>query len=254
MGGSEPNLSCDPRALIDGVESLRRRLARQGSEVQWMVEHAVEAVFDGDAQKAGVVIERDAAIDREDVRIERAAVELLQQIAAIACTIPERELRMILTIVKVNNEFERIADLAVYIAERIESFADERAAPPAKFRVLANSVIGIMSSTNGAFAHMDSDAARLVLASDDATEGFKQAIMRDVEEQLSRGTQTVDFAFALNRVAASLGRMADHCTNIAEQVLYVQSGKIVRHRADQWSSPEDPDDSRTPGTGSSGEG
>lgn len=140
-----------------------------------------------------------------------------------------------------NNEFERIADLAVYIAERIDSFADEKSPPPPKFRVLANSVIGIMHSTNQAFGQFDPDAARLVLASDDATESFKQMIMRDVEEGLSRGEKAVDFAFALNRVAASLGRMADHCTNIAEQVIYVQSGKIVRHRADQWGGLEDPE-------------
>lgn len=241
MAASDPNLSCDPQTLIQGVETLRLRLAQQGASVQWMVEQAVESIFDGDAAKAAAVIDRDSEIDREDVRIERAAVELLQQIAAIACTIPERELRMILTIVKVNNEFERIADLAVYIAERIESFADVKAAPPAKFRVLANSIIGIVHSTNSAFGQLDPDASRLVLASDDATETFKQAIMHDVEVRLAAGEHSVDFAFALNRVAASLGRIADHCTNIAEQVIYVRSGKIVRHRADQWGVLEDPD-------------
>jgi phosphate transport system protein len=241
MTTPDPNPGCDPKALIQGVEQLRQRLAQLGIRVQWMVEHAVEAIFDGNAERAASVIDRDPEIDREDVQIERAAVDLLRQIAGVSCTIPERELRMILTIVKVNNEFERIADLAVYIAERIESFTSMEVVPPAKFRVLANSIIGIVHSTNVAFGRLDAEASRLVLSSDDATESFKQTIIREVEERLARGEHSVDFAFALNRVAASLGRIADHCTNIAEQVIYVTSGKIVRHRADQWGDLEDPD-------------
>ena len=183
----------------------------------------------------------DDAIERIDIEVERKAVRLLADAINSGAKLDHDGVRMLLTIVKVNNELERIADCAVNIAERVGAFVSLEAELPPKFRVMANSVIGIMESTNAAFAHMDADAAQLVLSSDDATEAFKDAILRDLATQLVSGVHTVEFAFALRTVAVNLGRMSDHCTNIAEQVIYVTTGKIVRHMGEKWSSPEAPD-------------
>ncbi len=227
----------DPeRQLAD----LKASLVTQGEQVREMIEDAVEAVFAKNAELAGRVIEADEGVDLRDVAIERKAVELLALMTRGA-EVSEHDLRLLLTVVKVNNEYERVADLAVYIAERIESFMALSEDPPPKFRVLANSVIGIMSTTNSALEDLDTDAATLVLSSDDATEAFKNAVMHEIEQGLAEGKHTVDFAFALNRMAASLGRIADHCTNVAEQVIYVETSKIVRHRSDKWSAPTEPE-------------
>lgn len=234
-------MSAGPEQFQKRLDELKAELVEQGGTVQRAIDSAVDAVFDKDAELARRVIEGDEEIDRVDVRIEKKAVRLVSDIVGAGVPIPEHGLRMIFTIVKVNNEFERVADLAVTIAERVESFAHLTTPPPAKFRVMANSVIGIMHNTTTAFAHMDNDAAQLVLATDDATEAFAEAIRRDVAESLAKGEIEVEFAFALNRVGGALARIADHCTNVAEQTIYVTTGKIVRHMGDKWTAPTEPD-------------
>lgn len=227
--------------LCQRLNELQKTLATQGGLVQRVLEDAVDAVFSKDAAKAVSVIDRDAEIDTVDVRVERDAVRLLTEAAATSQTeLGEYEIRLILTIVKVNNEFERVGDLAGKMAAQVERVAGFPQPLPAKFRVLANSIIGIVHNTNAAFAHLDVDAARLVLSSDDATELFQRAILRDTEEGLAAGRHGVDFAFALQTIAGALARIGDHCTNVAEQVIYVETGKIVRHLDDHWSAPEEP--------------
>lgn len=234
--------------LSDTIESihadltkLKAALVAQGEAVREIVAGSIDALFDKDEDAAKALVLRDEAIDSEDIRIEKAAVRLLSSIACAACDIPQHDLRMILTIVKVNNEFERIADLAVDIAERVPVLAQLDEPPPAKFRIAAHSVIGIATDTVKAFDRMDNAAAQLVLATDDTTEQFNAAILRDVEQSLSEGRHSVDFAFALNTIAHALERIADHCTNVAEQTIYVTTGKIVRHTNQKWSDPTDPD-------------
>ena len=222
---------------------LKNRLEAQGGVVRQTVDAAVEAVFDGSADQAQRVREAEEQIDREDVLIERDAVELLD--AAVhdpTNTLGTYEIRLILTIVKVNNEYERIADLAVRTVSQMGSLQSLPEAPPRTFRVLANSVVGIVQTTCGAFETMDPDLARLVLTSDDATEDFREQIAKDMEQALVEGRHTVDFAFALNRVSAALARMTDHCTNVAEQIIYVATGKIVRHSdGAHWDEPTEPE-------------
>lgn len=217
---------------------LKAALVAQARSVQRAIESAVDGAFERDTERARLAIALDQAIDREDVRIERSAVDLLTDATAQGVRMDEHDIRMILTIVKVNNELERIADAAVDIAERAGVFQPLAAALPPKFRVMANSVIGIMQTTVIAFEQMDRVPAEVVLASDDATEAFKQAILQDTMQHLACGQHSTEFAMALGAVASSLGRMADHCTNIAEQVIYVATGMIVRHEGDKWTKPQ----------------
>lgn len=221
------------------LHALMARLVEQGRSVRQTIELAVDAAFDKDEQKARRTREADQAIDRVDIEIEREAVALLADATQQGVRMDASDVRLILTIVKVNNEFERIADSAVIIAEKVPSFQKASGPLPPRFRVMANSVIGIMQTTITALGQMDRIAAELVLASDDATEAFKQAMLRETLEQLSRGEHAIDHALSLQIVAANLGRMADHCTNVAEQVIYVVTGKVVRHEGDRWTKPQE---------------
>ncbi len=231
-------------AAVERLEALKHELVEQGGRVQRLVEAAVEAIFEKDAVRAAAVRAGDDEIDRVDVRIEREAVSLLT--AAMSPTsgagpLDPSEVRMVLTIVKVNNEFERIADLAVAMVSRIESFVELPEDPPPRFRVMANSVVGILQYTVRTFDQMDVLRAQEVLASDDTTEAFRDAILRESEAAIAEGQRSADYAFTLNRTAAALARIADHCTNTAEQIIYVRTGKIVRHLDEHWTEPEDPD-------------
>ncbi|MBL8746838.1 MAG: hypothetical protein JNK58_10840 [Phycisphaerae bacterium] len=223
----------------DRMARLKSELDQQARSVQAAIELALDGAFDKDASKARHALELESRIDREDIRIERAAVAVLHEATTQGVRLDEPDVRMVLTIVKVNNELERIADSAATIAERLPDMTAIGSALPPKFRVMSNSVIGIMQTTCTALAHMDLTAAQVVLASDDATEAFKQAILGDTMRQLAAGQHTVEYAMALASIASNLGRMADHCTNIAEQVIYVVTGKVVRHEGDKWTKPEE---------------
>ena len=228
---------------LERFDALRRDMCRLSGIVETIVEEVVEAVFARDADLARRVGPMDEEVDREDVRIEREAVSLMS--AALteegaAAGFDERRVRLLLTIVKVNNEYERIADLAVDIADQIESFLTLPEPMPARCRVMANSVIGMIVSVNAAFEKMDASGARRVLASYDTTAAFQDELLRGVGQRVASGANTVEYAFAAQMVIANLARMADHCTNIAEQVIYVASGKIVRHHPHGWSEPMEP--------------
>ncbi len=230
------------QTLPQWLGTLKADLERQGARVVAQVERAVEALFEKDGGVAQAIFEAETEIDREDVRIERETVALLQAAAdAAKAPLSETDVRLTLTIVKTNNELERIADLAVYAAQRVPSFAALTEDPPPTFRVLANSVIGIVQCTQRALVKMDVDQASLVLRSDDTTDAFKLAILREVEEKLAAGAHDVDYAFALHTAAAAFARIADHCTNIAEQVIYTATGQIVRHENDRWTDPTPPE-------------
>ncbi|UCD74675.1 MAG: phosphate signaling complex protein PhoU [Phycisphaerales bacterium] len=219
------------------LEQLRSDLVTQGDRVFDLTLRAVDCYFDRDEEKAREVIAGDEIIDRVDVEIERASIPLL----AMGET-DEHQIRFVLTIVKINNELERIADCAVNIAEVILTYGAEMTEQmPATFRVMANSVIGMVRDANRSLAELNEGLARQVLSFDDTVDQFKQEIGLGVERKVAEGEISVSFAFRIRTVTAQLERIADHCTNICEQVIYLESGKIVRHVAGGWTEPTEPE-------------
>jgi len=214
------------------LAALHRDLVLQGERVFDLLLKAVESYFDLDKAKAAQVVAADDVIDRVDVEIERASIPLL----AMGVT-DEHSIRSVLTIVKVNNELERIADLGVIIAEVVEGYPDLQERVPNTFRVMANSVIGMLRDANRALAEGNAKLAQQVLLFDDTVSRFKEEIVLHAQERIADGTFSVKFGFRLMAVAKAVERVADHCTNICEQVIYLQSGKIVRHRPEGWSDP-----------------
>ncbi|MCA9285906.1 MAG: phosphate signaling complex protein PhoU [Phycisphaerales bacterium] len=217
------------------LEELRRDIVAQGKRVFDIVLKAVEAYFDLDKSKALLVIKSDDEIDRVDVEIERASIPLL----ALGVT-DEYSIRSVLTIVKINNELERIADAAVSIAEIVKDYPDLKEVPSDTFRVMANSVIGMLRDANRAVKDSNTALAQQVLLFDDTVARFKEEISLNSQEQVAAGKLSVQFAFRLTAVTKAMERISDYCTNICEQVIYLQSGKIVRHRPEGWTNPSEP--------------
>jgi phosphate transport system protein len=218
------------------LAQLKSDLVTQGNRVNEMTLKAVDSFFDHDEPKAREVIEADAIIDRVDVEIERASIPLL----AMGPT-EEHDIRMVLTIVKINNELERIADGAVNIAETVGEYGDLQEAIPPVFRVMANSVVGMLRDANRSLAQVDTNLAEQVLAFDDTVDEFKREIILDAQRKVASGAFSAQFAFKLLTVTKAMERMADHCTNICEQVIYLESGNIVRHLPQGWTKPAPPE-------------
>jgi len=217
------------------LSQLKADLNTQGSRVSDQLLRAVEASFDGNETEAKSVIESDEVIDRVDVEIERACINLLRMGAT-----EEHSIRSVLTIVKVNNEFERIADCAVIVAESAIDSENLISSAPPTFRVMANSVVGMSRDTTQALAEADTELAIRVLSFDDTVNRFRREIVLDVQNRTSKGDLDPLVAFKLLAVTRSLERIADHCTNICEQVIYLDTGKIVRHLPEGWTTPETP--------------
>lgn len=221
-----------PEGFNQRTRSLRDDLVAQGRRVQTMLEAAFDAIFNRSAERAAWAIGEDDAVDSADLAIERASVALLTDATRQGAELDERQLRLVLTIVKVNNELERVADVASEIAEAAKSPAVS--AFPDTFRVMANSVIGILRDCNTAVLRDDPSLANIVLQSQHAVTAFKDAILKDAEVKLAAGKIKPDFAFLMHEVANQCEVIADHCTNIAEQVIYLTTGAIVRHESAKW--------------------
>ncbi|MHC4413918.1 MAG: phosphate signaling complex protein PhoU [Planctomycetota bacterium] len=222
--------------FAEKLAELKGDLVTQGEHVMETTLRAVDCFFDLDQEKANAVIEEDALIDKVDVEIERASVPLL----AMGET-NEHQIRSVLTIVKINNELERIADCAVNIAEVVKDYGHLTERIPATFRVMANSVVGMLRDSIRALADLNTGLAEQVLAFDDTVDRFKREIVLNAQKEVATGEFSAQFAFKLLTVAKTMERIADHCTNICEQVIYLESGLIVRHLPEGWSKPAPPD-------------
>lgn len=218
------------------LAQLQSDLVTQGARVVDLLLGAIDAYFSMDPEKAAEIVKGDDVIDKADVEIERASIPLL----AMGETDPHR-LRAVLTIVKVNNELERIADCAVSIAEAVQPSNGTQEAIPPTFRVMANSVVGILRDATRALGTLDTKLAQQVLGFDDTVLRFEQEILGHAQRKVTSGEFSVEFAFRLLSVTKLIERIADHCTNICEQVIYLQTGRVVRHLPQGWTEPALPD-------------
>ncbi len=214
------------RHLHELLDELRAHVARVSALVQQIVEHAVDAVLDADVELARRTIESDARIDDEEVKVEHAAIDLLALHQPAA-----GDLRLITTVIKVNNDLERIADCAVNAAQRVLPLAqDDYYEPPTDLRLMCTTVVANLRDAVKAFNLNDVDLARQVLRNDDVVDALYHQIVQDMIARMEVAGHNAGSELANVMIAKNLERIADHCTNIAEDVIYIQSGRIVRHR------------------------
>src|SRR5688572_13506562 len=200
------------RHLIDLLEDLRTRVARMSALVQQIVERAIDAVLQADAGLARRTIEADVRIDDEEVKVEQAAIDLLALHQPAA-----GDLRLITSVIKANNDLERIADCAVNIAQRVLPLAqDDRYDPPADLRLMGTSVVANLRDALKAFNLNDVELARQVARNDDLVDALYHQIVQDTLSRLqSAAHDNAAVELANVMIAKNLERIADHCTNIA---------------------------------------
>jgi phosphate transport system protein len=214
------------RSFIEHLNELKAKVARMSVLVQAAVEQAVDAVQRCDVPLAKSMISSDQRIDDDEVKIEQAAISLLALHQPTAV-----DLRLITTIIKVNGDLERIADCAVNAAQRVIMLAQLGGGYelPPDLRLMGNSVVTMLRDTVRAFNEQDEAAARQVLRGDDVVDALYGQIVQDVLSQLESDRRRAQTDLANIMIAKNLERIADHCTNIAEDVIYVCSGRIIRH-------------------------
>lgn len=223
-----------PAQFKERLDHIRSRLVDQGWLVAELAERVFETIYARDVESARALLIRDDEVDQADIEIEREAVDLLTKAAHDTCPIEPGQIRMLLTAVKVNNELERIADAVSAIATRVISLGERESPFPKTTEVMTNSIVAVLRQTVRAFDEVDPARAKSVLASEGNTLSFHELISRDAESRVADGRMAVDTAFDLHSIINQAVIMGDHCSNIAEQVIYEATGTIVRHTDAGW--------------------
>jgi len=207
------------------LQHLKEKLLKMGSLVEDAIKLSVQALVERDNELAQKIIDNDRLVNTLDVEIDEESIRL------IALRQPKAgDLRFITTAMKITTDLERMGDLGVNIAERALELNQEPILKPyidiPKMREIAQ---GMTRDVLDAFVRKDKKLARDVIMRDDEVDDLKHAVLKELAFFMVQDPTTVTRAMKVSFVAQYLERIADHATNIAEMVIYLIEGKIIRH-------------------------
>ena len=213
------------------IESVKKHLLRVCALVEKKVGLATKSIEDKDSALAEQVIETDYEVDNAEVGLEEECLKVLALHQPVAI-----DLRVVVAVLKINNDLERIGDLAVNIAERGVYLATHTAVPDKfDFSVMADKVINMLKQAVDSFVKMDCDLARAVCGRDDEVDRINSDVYKLVKSSINDNPEHVNSLIHLLSVSRHLERIADLATNIAEDVVYMITGEIVRHGAEDYT-------------------
>jgi len=194
--------------------------------VQVAIRNAILALQTRDVGLAEKVIEGDSVIDEEENYVEEECLKVLALHQPVAV-----DLRQVTAVLLINTDLERMADLATNIAERAVVLARWPAIPiPANLQRMTDLTSDMVRQAIEAFVNLDTKQARLVCRLDDEVDRFNKSIIVELIRLMQRSPDMVEPGLSFFSATRHLERIADHATNIAEDVLYLVGGEIVRHR------------------------
>lgn len=207
------------------LETIKKRILTLGSMVEELVHDSVKAVDRVDADLADQIIKKDSEIDETEVDIEEECLKVLALHQPVAV-----DLRFIITVIKINNELERIGDQAVNIAQRVQIIA-KRPKPPFWFDYseMGEKAQKMLRMSLDALVNMDVDLAYRVITMDDEVDQIKSEAYDKIKQAIQELPERVGYYINLLLISRHLERLADHATNIAEEVIYLVEGEIFRH-------------------------
>jgi phosphate transport system protein len=212
--------------LLRDLEHLKKQVLSVGAMAQGAIQKATRALLERLPALAAEVQKSDDAIDRREVMVEEECLKILALHQPVAV-----DLRYIITVLKVNNELERMGDLAGNIAARAEELI--KCAPvrlPAEFTTMVETVQRMVADALETLIETDVTIARRVLAADDIVDRIHRQMFREMQAQARHDPANMEGPISVLSVSKYLERIADQCTNIAEDVIFLVEGEIVRHR------------------------
>jgi phosphate transport system protein len=216
------------RRFDEELEDLQKRLLEMGGYVEMAIHSAISALMDRDEPRAQEVLRNEARINRMQIEIDDYAVRLLALHQPMAT-----DLRFLTVAIKINNDLERMGDLAVNIGERAISVSQRPPVhPDIDIPQISNLVLSMVRNSLDAFVKRDGQLARSVLVADDAVDNLRDEISEELSCFMERESRHIRPALDLLAVTRNLERVADHATNIAEDVVFLVQGIDVRHHAE----------------------
>ncbi len=211
------------------LDELRNMLLEMGGLVASSVHRSILVLTERSEDIAHQVLRDESRVDQMEIQIDDLATKLIATQQPVA-----RDMRLIVSAIKINTELERMGDLAVNITERSLAVMNLPLLDGPVYTDisdLATLVERMVLSVLDSFVKQDYDAARDLVASDDLVDKLRAKIGRDLVAQMQRNTELIPRLLNLMFNARSLERIADHATNIAEEVIFLINGSDVRHRS-----------------------
>ncbi|MCR9117849.1 MAG: phosphate signaling complex protein PhoU [bacterium] len=210
--------------LHNDLEKLERELISMSSMVEEAIKDACKILLDRKTELADAVFTREDEIDRREVHIEDESLKILALHQPVAV-----DLRRCAAILKINNDLERVADLAVNIVERANGLVKfPEFEPPKELTEMSEIAVDMLKESLDAFVQSDVDLARSICLRDSKLNELNCLVIAELEEKMQSGN-SVPAAIHFFSASRHIERIGDHATNIAEDVIYLVEGEIARH-------------------------
>ena len=212
--------------FLRDLEGLKRELLLVGALVEEATRNAILTVVDGRRELAADVIRGDLEIDRREVHLEEECLKVLALHQPVA-----NDLRFVLAVLKVNSDLERVGDLAENIAERgldLAEFTPVRV--PIEIRTMAARVLTMLHESLSSVVEADTTLARDVLAADQEVDDLHRRTFSILLQRIQKNPDHAEIQIQLLSVSRNLERIADMATNIAEDVVFMVEGDVIRHQ------------------------
>ncbi len=215
------------RHLQAALDNLRKELLNIASMVENATEKALVALLERRGGLAQEVIDEDYLVNDKEVRIEEECLKILALYQPVA-----NDLRFVITVLKVNNDIERIGDLAVNIAERALYLSNrEMLAITLDFPEMISDVMEMLRGSLDALTKRDTELARRIIVMDDKVDEANRKSYKELQRLMHKNPDAVNRALNLLSASRHLERIADMATNICEDVVYMVEGEVIRHQA-----------------------
>ena len=212
------------------IEKLKKAILTVGTSVEESLFQAVKALDTRNAQLATEVIDGDPKIDIMEVELEEECLKVLALHQPVAI-----DLRLIISILKINNDLERVGDLSVNIAERALYLAkSSREKPLFDFSEMTSKVMEMLKNSLDALVKENAQLAHEVCRTDDVVDSMNRDFFLRIHKEIRERPEDVEYLIHQLSISRHLERIADQATNIAEDVIYMIEGEIIRHKAEYY--------------------
>ncbi len=215
------------RGFLRDMEGLWAEILKLAAVVEDALSQSIHALCDVRVELAGAVKRQKRVVDRWEVEIERECVRVLALHQPVAS-----DLRRVAVVLKINGELHRLCGLARHIAKRVKKLSgDPQAVPiPQPLENLGIEALGQVRNSLDALTQADVSLAQAVIAADQRIDRDYRAIQKQLKQQLAGNPERINTLLRLVNTARNLERIADHAAKIAESVIYLEQGEILRHR------------------------
>ncbi len=220
------------------IEKLKKKILKMCSLVDEQVEYAIRAVESNDLELGNLVIERDNKVDKYDLKIDKICQKIIALNQPVAM-----DLRLIMSALTINNNLERVGDIAVNIVENYKFIKDKRdLIKQTKFPEMSKLTREMLRNSIDSFIQNDPKLAQKVIQTDSIIDNYNIENHNILIEIMKEDPSTIEAAVALIVISRQLERLGDHATNIAEDVFFIVEAQMIKHKYEKYIFSDDDDE------------